>query len=130
MTPNQVRKLALALPSASEQPHFDKASFRVNGKIFATLWEKERKAVLKLTRDEQDTFVQAMPDVFGITPWGLNGWTSVELARVDAKLFEKLLRDAWSRVAPKKLVAGAAGPRSRPAPDQGPKVRRRRSPPA
>ena len=54
MTPNDVRKLALALPEAEEQAHFDKPSFRVRGKIFATLWEKEKRAVLKLSLEEQD----------------------------------------------------------------------------
>ena len=32
-----VRRLALALPEATEEPHFHLASFRVKGKIFATV---------------------------------------------------------------------------------------------
>jgi hypothetical protein len=31
------RRFALSLPEATEEPHFDKASFRVCGKIFATV---------------------------------------------------------------------------------------------
>jgi hypothetical protein len=33
----QVRRFALALPEATEQPHFDFSSFRVRGKIFVTV---------------------------------------------------------------------------------------------
>ena len=32
-----VRKFALSLPETTEQPHFKAASFRVRGKIFATV---------------------------------------------------------------------------------------------
>ena len=37
MNARHVRRLALSLPQASEQPHFHLASFRVDGKMFATL---------------------------------------------------------------------------------------------
>lgn len=30
------RKLALSFPEVTEEPHFEKTSFRVKGKIFAT----------------------------------------------------------------------------------------------
>jgi hypothetical protein len=33
----EARRLALALPEVTEQPHFDMASFRVRGKIFVTV---------------------------------------------------------------------------------------------
>ncbi len=32
----QVRKYALSLPGVTEEPHFDRTSFRVGGKIFVT----------------------------------------------------------------------------------------------
>ncbi|HEY0094043.1 MAG TPA: MmcQ/YjbR family DNA-binding protein [Archangium sp.] len=105
MTLEQVRKLALSLPEAEEQAHFDKPSFRVRGKIFATLHVPDKRAVLKLSLEEQDAFVRMQPDVFAVTPWGHQGWTSVELARVDRALFEKLLVEAWRRIAPKRVVA-------------------------
>ena len=31
------RRFALSLPETSEEPHFEKSSFRVRGKIFATV---------------------------------------------------------------------------------------------
>jgi hypothetical protein len=106
LAPADVRKLALALPEAEEQDHHGRPSFRVKGKIFATLWVAERRAVLKLLREEQDDLVQAEPEVFGVTPWGLNGWTLVELAGLDRARFRDLLELSWRRVAPKRLGGG------------------------
>ncbi|MGC2166057.1 MAG: MmcQ/YjbR family DNA-binding protein [Gallionella sp.] len=37
MTLNEARQLALSLPEATEQPHHEPTSFRVRGKIFATI---------------------------------------------------------------------------------------------
>jgi hypothetical protein len=36
MTLEEVRRFAMSLPEVTEEPHFDKSSFRVRGKIFAT----------------------------------------------------------------------------------------------
>lgn len=105
MKVDDVRALSLSLPEAEEQDHFGKPSFRVRGKIFATLWVQEERAVLKLSLEEQDSLAQGQPEVFAVTPWGHQGWTSVELSRVDAALFGELLRGAWRRVAPKRVVA-------------------------
>ncbi|MGK3988820.1 MmcQ/YjbR family DNA-binding protein [Sorangium sp. So ce136] len=99
------RRLALSLPEAEEQDHFGKPSFRVRGKIFATHWVAEEGAVLKLSLEEQDSLARAQPDVFSVTPWGHQGWTRVELRRVDPALLEELLVGAWRRVAPKRTVA-------------------------
>lgn len=41
-----VRKLALAFYEAEEFPHFDKTSFRVKKKVFATLNEKREEQPL------------------------------------------------------------------------------------
>jgi hypothetical protein len=37
MSPAALRKLALSLPGSYEEPHFDRASFRVNKRIFETM---------------------------------------------------------------------------------------------
>ncbi|WP_437599680.1 MmcQ/YjbR family DNA-binding protein [Sorangium sp. So ce590] len=127
---DDLRKLALSLPEAEEQDHFGKPSFRVRGKIFATHWVEQEGAVLKLSLEEQDSLVQAQPDVFSVTPWGHQGWTRVELRRVDRTLLEELLVGAWRRVAPKRVVAqwdaGRSGePAAPPGSPSRPQRRRR-----
>jgi len=50
------RQFALSLAEVTEQPHFEKPSFRVNKKIFATLDLKVNRAVLKLPEKDQSVF--------------------------------------------------------------------------
>lgn len=45
----QFRTLSLALPEVVEAPHFEKVSFRVKNKIFATYDIAKNQATLKLT---------------------------------------------------------------------------------
>ena len=46
MTSDEARELALALPDAVEQDHHGRPSFRVGGKIFATLWDEGHMNVM------------------------------------------------------------------------------------
>ena len=65
MTANDFRKIALSFPEAIESAHMNHPDFRVRGKIFATLgYPDENWAVVKLTPEEQKSFVRADPDVF------------------------------------------------------------------
>ena len=99
------RAYALSLPEAVELPHFERASFRVRKRIFATLRDADGHAVLKLPLEEQAALVAMRRDVYAITPWGHQGWTSVDLARADPAELRELIVEAWRGVAPKRLVA-------------------------
>ena len=102
------RRLALSLPEAVEAPHFDAASFRVTQKIFATLGEATGRAVVKLTREQQEMMTAAEPKVFATVPaWGKHGWTYVHLAHADADIVLSALTASWRNVAPKKLVVAS-----------------------
>ena len=46
MTAEEARRLALRLPDAVEQDHHGRPSFRVGGKIFATLWDARTMNVM------------------------------------------------------------------------------------
>lgn len=105
ITFRSVRSLALSLPEAEEHEHWGRPSFRVRKKIFATLWEDEQRAVLKLSLDEQDAFVRSHPETFSAGSWSHQGWTNVDLRKVDAKLFRELLVASWRRLAGKRLAA-------------------------
>lgn len=78
------RELALSMPDSIEEPHFDKASFRVNKKIFATLNEERCIATIKLSPVDQDVFSSVNPGVIYPVPnkWGKHGWTHIELNKV------------------------------------------------
>ena len=100
------RKLALSFPGASEEPHFDKISFRVTKKIFATYDDKNNRASIKLSEIDQDVFCSA--DKAIIYPvdnkWGTQGWTIIEMKKVHKDLFADALQTAYCEVAPKKLA--------------------------
>jgi predicted DNA-binding protein (MmcQ/YjbR family) len=100
------RKIALSFPDVSEEPHFEKISFRVKKKIFATYDDLNKRACIKLSERDQDIF--ALTDRATIYPvdnkWGKQGWTIIELKKVNKNLFTDALTTAYCEVAPKKLA--------------------------
>lgn len=100
-----VRKLALSFPEAEEMPHFEKASFRVKKKIFATLDVTNKRCVVKLSVVDQSVFCDYNKTI--IYPvkgaWGKQGWTIIELRKVPKKLFQDALITSYIQVAPEKL---------------------------
>lgn len=107
MLPEDVRALALLLPETVEGAHMGHPDFRVGGRIFATLWTDEDRAVVKLTPELQAGMVEAEPDVFEPVPgaWGARGWTNVDLLPAREELLRGALLAAWRTVAPPGLVA-------------------------
>ena len=101
-----VRRLALALPEAVEADHHGRPSFRVRGKIFATLHVGHERAMLKLGRAEQLALAATQPEVYAPVPgaWGERGSTLVELGGADAVELAELVEEAWRGVAPPGLV--------------------------
>jgi hypothetical protein len=105
VSPQTVRKLALTFPEVSEQPHFEKPSFRIKNKIFATLLEKENRCVLKLSLVDQSVFATAIKAVYPVKgTWGKQGWTIVELKAIRKDVFTDALTTAYCAIAPKKLA--------------------------
>ncbi|WP_340645829.1 MmcQ/YjbR family DNA-binding protein [Phenylobacterium sp.] len=109
LTCDDIRSIALTLPEAEELPHFDSTSFRVKGKIFATMGDEPR-ATLKLDPEDQRNLVEAHPGVVSAVEgyWGRNGWTKVHFAAMDPETLSGLMRMAWVNVAPKRLVKAFA----------------------
>jgi hypothetical protein len=100
------RKLALSFPEATEEPHFEKTSFRVKKKIFATYDENRNRACVRLSEIDQDVFSSADKTIiFPVdNKWGNQGWTLIELSSVHPDLFMDALTTAYCEVAPKKLA--------------------------
>ena len=99
------RKMILSMPEAEESRHMGHPDFRVNNKIFATLWPTQDRAILKLSPDDQVMLLKKSPNAFSTNAWSKHGWTNVHLEHVDAKVFRQLVEDSWRNVAPKKMVA-------------------------
>ena len=98
------RKLAMSFPEVNEEPHFEKTSFRINKKIFATFDEKNNRAILKLNEIDQSVFCASSEMIFYPIPnkWGKQGWTIVELSKVRPKIFEDALILSYQNVIAKK----------------------------
>lgn len=101
VTLDQLRKLALSFPEVTEEPHFEKTSFRVKKKIFATFNQKEETAVIKLPILNDNFDSATIYPVPGA--WGRQGWTVIELKKISWDMFKELLLSAYCEVAPKKL---------------------------
>ena len=104
VTAEEARSLALELPEAVEQDHHGRPSFRVAGKIFATLWSESRMNVM-LDEDGILTAIERTPDVCSEVWWGKRlAAVAVDLPRADAHLLAELLADAWEGKAPERLT--------------------------
>lgn len=106
VTVDTLRKLALSFPEATEEPHFEKTSFRVKKKIFATYDNLKKRACIKLSEIDQNVFSSADKTIiFPVdNKWGKQGWTLIEMSKVRKELFIDALTTAYCEVAPKKLA--------------------------
>lgn len=101
MTADEFRSMALALDGAVEQAHQGHPDFRVRGKIFATLGPGETWGMVKLTPEQQASYVEAEPEVFEPFngAWGRGGATRVHLARAEKSTVRPVLGAAWQNIA-------------------------------
>ena len=106
LTIDNLRKIALSFPEATEEPQFEKTSFRVRKKIFATYDDITKRTCIKLSEIDQDVFSSANQTIiFPVNnKWGKQGWTLIEMRKVHQELFIDALTTAYCEVAPKKLA--------------------------
>jgi hypothetical protein len=107
-----IRRLALALPEATEGSHFAKTDFRVRNKIFAAFSANGDTVTFKTSPTNLDALVSADPETFRDAWRGR--WMEVRLDRITVPLLRDLLADAWRLAAPKRLAAGTRLPGTRP----------------
>lgn len=107
MTPNDFRKIALALPEAEERAHMKHPDFRVAGKVFATLGYPDKfHGMVKLSPEDQHYFSKENPDVFVPVngTWGRRGATTVHLKAAKKNILGQAIAAAWRNTAPKRLI--------------------------
>lgn len=100
VTAASFRKLALQLAGTTESPHFERTSFRVKKKIYATLDEKRLEVTVKLNEIDQSVFTAIDRQMIHAVPnkWGLQGWTIIHLPLVTKPILKDALRKAWQTV--------------------------------
>jgi hypothetical protein len=106
MTPNDFRRIALALPGAIESSHMGTVDFRA-GRIFATLGYPDADfGMVKLAPEQQEMLVAAEPAIFQPVKggWGAKGATLLRLAACDEATATSALTSAWRGVASKTLL--------------------------
>lgn len=98
------RQIALSFPGTVEQPHFDKTSFRVDKKIFATLDIQNKRACIMLSEIDQSVFSAYDKSVYYAVPnkWGKRGAPFVELAKVRKIMLRDSLEQAYNKITSKK----------------------------
>ena len=108
MKAGELRKYALSLPEATEQPHFDFASFRVRGKIFVTLPPDETHAHIFVDEQHRAMAVDLAPDCAEPLFWGqkILG-VRIALASAKSAFVKELVLSAWTHKAPKSLSRAA-----------------------
>lgn len=93
-----LRTTALSFTEVQEQPHFEKTSFRVKGRIFVTYDSKLHRACVKLSAMDQDIF--SLTDHTKIYPvnnrWAKQGWTFIEMKYIQRTLFQNILLTAYN----------------------------------
>ena len=105
MTLADARRLALALPGATEAPHFDYTSFRVGGRIFATAPTGGAALHVFVGEDVREPTLALHGGHVEKLPWGAKVvGLRVHLAKAPEAMVKALLRQAWECKAPKKLL--------------------------
>jgi hypothetical protein len=105
-----VRRVALALPEVVEAPHHDMTSFRVAGKIFATMPPEGDRVHVFLDEEQIEASCAEFPGAVEELWWGTRRrGCRVVLSRATTALLRQLLTESWRNKAPRKLQADVDG---------------------
>lgn len=101
------RKFALSLPEACEEPHHHMSSFRIRGKIFATVPPEETYLHIFVPEERREAALAVNPQACEKLWWGKKVvGIRLALAESDKDLVENLLEAAWAEKAPRSLASG------------------------
>ena len=115
MRANDFRRIALKMRDAIEGAHMNHPDFRVNGKIFATLYPDGKQGMVKLTAQQQKDFMLAHPVMFcpAAGAWGRMGCTTVRLNSIDEETLGAAMSIAWQNAVVKPAPRRAAARKKR-----------------
>jgi hypothetical protein len=106
MTLAQIRRHALSLPGVTEEPHFDRTSFRVKGKIFVTARPADLHIHVFVPDQHREPALAMYPEHLSKLLWGgkVVG-LRIELSMVLPGVAKDLVTSAWEAKAPKSLLS-------------------------
>jgi hypothetical protein len=99
MALSDFRRIALSMPETEETNGMGYPNFRTGRKSFAAI--EDSIVVIRLTRDQQATFVATAPAVFApdSSGWGRLGNTVIRLEAADEETVQTAVATAWRNVA-------------------------------
>jgi hypothetical protein len=112
VTAQDVRRVALGLPRASEHLVRDRTKFRVGRIVFVALSRDETTMGFGFPKDERDALVAAEPAKFALPAASdlRYHWVTARLAELDEDELTELVVEAWRMCVPKKVAAQHLGP--------------------
>jgi len=104
MTIKEVRRLALDLAETEELDHHGMPSWRVRGKIFATVPDADHVRFM-VEQDDIRAVVAQYPDACEEVRWGSRlACVAVDLRSAPRSLVREDLLDAWRSKAPRRIL--------------------------
>ncbi|MEU6733440.1 MmcQ/YjbR family DNA-binding protein [Streptomyces physcomitrii] len=106
-----VRRIALSLPDTVEKVAWSMPTFRVSGRMFATLPEEETSMAVRCPKEEGNELVRAEPEKFWIADHEASfAWIRVRLAALeDEQELYDILADSWRQAAGPALLDAHPG---------------------
>ena len=108
--------MALALEGAAESAHMGHPDFRAHGRIFATLHHDRKFAMVVLTPDQQQRFMDTSAAFTAEAgAWGRGGSTRIDLHAADEETVGEALTLAWQNMdtrAKAKRPTSVSAPRA------------------
>lgn len=100
MDSESIRRLALSFPDAIEAPHFHFTSFRIDGKIFATMPPGDQLLHVFVPDAEREQAVTAFPSICESLHWGKRVvGVRIDLGAAPDALVAELIQTAYDSKA-------------------------------
>lgn len=99
-----VRRLCKKLPESEESTSYGAPAFKVRGKGFVRLKERD-VIVVYVSLEEKEILLRAEPNVFFTTPH-YDGYPAflIRLSAIETDELWEMLVESWRRSAPKRLI--------------------------
>jgi hypothetical protein len=111
LTWDAVRQLALALPGVEDGTSYGTPALKVAGKLLVRLREDHQTIAIRVELAAREVLMGTRPDTYYVTDhYRCYPWMLVRLSSADPGDLRDLIREAWRRNAPRRLVASSPPP--------------------